>query len=42
MLSFGVGILFSAATAVANAVTYHDIRLEKEGVDADALAAVFE
>ena len=42
MLSFGVGILFSAATAVANAVTYHDIRLEKEGVDAEALAAVFE
>ena len=42
MLSFAVGIFFSAAIAVANAVTYHDIRLEKEGVDAEALASVFE
>jgi MFS family permease len=41
-LSLAVGLLFSSLQAVVPAVAYHDLRVEKEGVDAAELAGVFE
>jgi hypothetical protein len=37
-----VGLVFAGLPAVANAVTYHDLRTGKEGVDVEDLVKVFE
>jgi hypothetical protein len=40
--SWIVGVVFGAASAVATAVTYHDLRVSKDGVQTDELARVFD
>jgi hypothetical protein len=42
VLSQLANALFSAIPTVGIAVAYHDLRVAKEGVDAEALARVFE
>ncbi|MGO9743444.1 MAG: hypothetical protein ACLPN5_18400 [Roseiarcus sp.] len=41
-VSFAVQVFFAAFGAVLCAVVYHDLRVEREGIDVDQLAAVFE
>jgi hypothetical protein len=36
------GALFGAYSAILVVVIYHDLRVAKEGVDTDQIAAVFE
>ena len=36
------GALFGAFNAIMVVVTYHDLRVAKEGVDTDQIAAVFD
>jgi hypothetical protein len=36
------GAIWSAFLAILIVVTYHDLRVAKEGVDTDQIAAVFE
>lgn len=42
VLAVVLGIIFATINAVANAVTYHDIVTEREGVDLDELVAIFD
>ena len=37
-----VGLVFGAISAVASGLVYYNLRVEKEGVDQDALASVFD
>jgi hypothetical protein len=37
-----VSVLFGAISAIATSVTYHDLRVSKEGVQTDELARVFD
>ena len=39
---FAVAAVFTAWSAVAAAVAYHDLRLEKEGIGVNEIAAVFD
>lgn len=41
-VEFVTGVLFSAYFAVTVAVAYHDLRVAKDGVDVDKIAALFE
>lgn len=40
-LNLGVTLLIAPVAAIAGTVIYHDLRRQKEGVDAETLAAVF-
>ncbi|MEN8260134.1 MAG: hypothetical protein ABFS02_06030, partial [Pseudomonadota bacterium] len=43
MLATGVaGVVLAPLTAIAQAVSYHDLRTEKEGVNVDELIQAFD
>lgn len=42
LILFAIIFLFAALDAVVTAVGYHDLRVAKEGVDTDRIAAVFD
>lgn len=42
IIVLALGLLFGAVSAVASALVYHKLKVQKEGADAEALAAVFD